>query len=315
MRADFDIGPESVFLNVRPLWPIAQVILMSHLFAGATVVFGGRADPDQLTDRIAQSGATRTSLVPTQLVRWLNHVQERDVRLDRLQAIYVGGSRIPPSVFEWALALLGPKIGPLYGMTEAPVTTYLRPREFAAVDRSRLMESVGRALTGYEVRIDSDTLNQPGEVLVRGGNVMAGYWQNEAATNAALADGWLHTGDIGQLDPAGNLFIVGRLNDVIRSGASSIMPKEVEDAIASHPAVDDVAVLGLPDIEWGEAVTAFVVLKPGLAASEQELAEHCRKHLASYKKPRSFRFVPSLPRSHYGKVIRSQLLAQAAASA
>jgi acyl-CoA synthetase (AMP-forming)/AMP-acid ligase II len=315
MRADFDIGPESVFLNVRPLWPIAQVILMSHLFAGATVVFGGRADPNQLTDRIAQSGATRTSLVPTQLVRWLNHVQDRDVRLDRLQAIYVGGSRIPPSVFERALALLGPKIGPLYGMTEAPVTAYLPPRDFEAADRSRLMASVGRALTGYELRIDSDSPEQPGEVLVRGGNVMAGYWQNEAATNAALADGWLHTGDIGQLDPAGNLFIVGRLNDVIRSGASSIMPKEVEDAIASHPAVDDVAVLGLPDIEWGEAVTAFVVLKPGLAASEQELAEHCRKHLASYKKPRSFRFVPSLPRSHYGKVIRSQLLAQAAASA
>src|SRR5262249_24359449 len=146
-----------------------------------------------------------------------------------------------------------------------------------------------------------------GEVLIRGDNVMAGYWKNEAATRAALRDGWLHTGDIGQLDADGNLFIVGRLNDVIRSGSTSIMPKEVEDAIAMHPAVAEVAVPGLPDIEWGEVVTAFVVLKPGTAVSEADLVEHCRIRLAGYKKPRSVRFVAGLPRSHYGKVIRTEL--------
>jgi long-chain acyl-CoA synthetase len=140
---------------------------------------------------------------------------------------------------------------------------------------------------------------------------MAGYWRNDAATAAALRDGWLHTGDIGQLDASGNLSIVGRLNDVIRSGSTSIMPKEVEDVIGAHPAVGDVAVIGLPDTEWGEVVAAFVVLKPGMAASESDLVEHCRMHLAGYKKPRAVRFVASLPRSHYGKVIRAQLLAQA----
>jgi acyl-CoA synthetase (AMP-forming)/AMP-acid ligase II len=173
------------------------------------------------------------------------------------------------------------------------------------------MESVGRELFGYRVRIATSEQESSGEVLIRGGNVMAGYWQNEAATAASLRDGWLHTGDIGQLDPEGNLSIVGRLNDVIRSGSSSILPKEVEDAIATHPAVSEVAVLGLPDTEWGEAVTAFVVLRPGMAASETDLVEHCRARLASYKKPRSVRFVAGLPRSHYGKVIRAQLLAQA----
>jgi acyl-CoA synthetase (AMP-forming)/AMP-acid ligase II len=141
---------------------------------------------------------------------------------------------------------------------------------------------------------------------------MAGYWQNETATRAALREGWLHTGDIGRLDHDGNLSIVGRLNDVIRSGSSSVMPKEVEDVIATHPSVSEVAVLGLPDTEWGEAVTAFVVLRPGMAASEHDLVEHCRARLAGYKKPRSVRFVASLPRSHYGKVIRAELLAQAA---
>jgi acyl-CoA synthetase (AMP-forming)/AMP-acid ligase II len=308
----FDIRPDGVFLNVRPLWPIAQVILMSHLFAGATVVLGGRSDPDQLAERIRQTGATRTSLVPTQLVRWLDHLKGGD-DLARLQAVYVGGSRIPLAVFEQALSLIGPRIGVLYGMTEAPVTCYLPPHSLDtdADRRSRLMESVGQSLRGYEVRIDGTDAS--GEVLVRGGNVMAGYWQQEAATRSALRDGWLHTGDIGQFDDAGHLSIVGRLNDVIRTGSSSVMPKEVEDVIASHPAVSEVAVIGLPDTEWGEAVTAFVVLRPGMSASEHDLVEHCRQQLAGYKKPRSVRFVASLPRSHYGKVVRAQLLAQAQA--
>jgi acyl-CoA synthetase (AMP-forming)/AMP-acid ligase II len=230
----------------------------------------------------------------------------------------VGGSRIPPDIFERALAIIGPKIGALYGLTEAPVTCYLPPRALAANgDRSQLMQSVGRGLPDYEVRIapaDEQTSagsGRSGEVLIRGGNVMAGYWRNDAATAAALRDGWLHTGDIGEFDAAGNLSIVGRIKDVIRSGASSIIPKEVEDVIASHSAVAEVAVLGLPDPEWGEAVTAFVVAKPGMAVTEGELIEHCRSRLAGYKKPRSVRFVASLPRSHYGKVLRAELIAQA----
>jgi len=307
----FEIASETVFLNVRPLWPIAQVILMSHLFAGATVVLGRRFDPERFTAMIDRSGASRTSLVPTQLVRWIEHLRPQD-RMPKLEAIYVGGSRIPSAVFERALDLVGPRIGVLYGMTEAPVCCYLRPQELAGRDRARLIETVGHPLPAYRVRIDdADGENASGEVLVQGGNLMAGYWQNEQATRDALRDGWLHTGDIGTFDRAGRLAIVGRLKDVIRSGSSSIMPKEVEDVIATHPAVGEVAVLGLPDPEWGEAVTAFVVLKPGMSSTEHELVEHCREHLASYKKPRAIRFVASLPRSHYGKVLRAELLAQA----
>jgi acyl-CoA synthetase (AMP-forming)/AMP-acid ligase II len=229
----------------------------------------------------------------------------------------VGGSRIPLPVFERALDLIGPRIGVLYGMTEAPITCYLPPQRLADEQRRhRLMESIGRALSGYQVRIagsgDGTSADEPGEVLIRGGNVMAGYWQDETATRAALRDGWLHTGDLGEFDADGHLHIVGRSKDVIRSGSSSIIPKEVEDAIAQHPAVAEVAVIGLPDAEWGEAVTAFVVIKPGRSLSEHDLVEHCRVRLAGYKKPRAIRFVASLPRSHYGKVLRAQLIAQAA---
>ena len=306
----FEIGSDTVFLNVRPLWPIAQVILMSHLFAGAAVVLGQRFDAEHFSAMIDKSGATRTSLVPTQLVRWIEHLRPQD-RMPNLEAIYVGGSRIPSAVFERAFDLVGTRIGVLYGMTEAPVCCYLRPQELAGSDRARRIESVGHPLPAYRVRIDgADGENASGEVLVQGDNVMAGYWQNEEATHDALRDGWLHTGDIGTFDADGRLAIVGRLKDVIRSGSSSIMPKEVEDVIATHPAVGEVAVLGLPDPEWGEAVTAFVVLKPGMSSTEHELVEHCRRNLASYKKPRAVRFVASLPRSHYGKVLRAELLAQ-----
>jgi len=316
--AGFAIGRDDVFLNVRPLWPIAQVTLMSYLFAGATVVLA-RFDPQRLAQLIQSTGATRTSLVPTQLVRSLENLQPNDARLACLQAIHVGGSRIPPDVFRRALDILGPRICALYGLTEAPVTCCLPPHAVVAAsdERSRLIDSVGRALPHYEVQLAAADeqvpadAGQSGEVLIRGPHVMAGYWRDAEATSAALRDGWLHTGDIGKLDASGNLYIVGRIKEVIRSGASSVIPKEVEDAIASHPAVAEVAVLGLPDPEWGEAVTAFVVAKPGMAVSERELVEHCRARLAAYKKPRAVRFVASLPRSHYGKVLRAQLIAQA----
>jgi acyl-CoA synthetase (AMP-forming)/AMP-acid ligase II len=311
----FEIAGDAVFLNVRPLWPIAQVILMSHLFAGATIALR-RFDPERLAADVEETGATRTSLVPTQLVRWLDHVPPRDPRLNRLEAVYVGGSRIPPQTFERALDVFGPRIGVLYGLTEAPVTCYMPPRtlDTSAERRRLLMESVGRVLPGYDVRIDGadGRANEPGEVLINGGNVMAGYWQDEIATQAALRDGWLHTGDIGQFDADGFLSIVGRLKDVIRSGASTIVPKEVEDVLLTHPAVAEATVLGLPDAEWGEAVTAFVVARAGMAVSEHDLIEHCRERLASFKKPRAVRFVASLPRSHYGKVLCAQLLADAA---
>jgi len=243
------------------------------------------------------------------VVRCLDHLRPGDPRLARLQAIYVGGSRIPPDTFARALDLIGAKIGVLYGLTEAPVTCYLPPRKLA--DEPKLMQSVGQVLRDYEVRIADEGAGASGEVLIRGDNVMAGYWRDEVATRAALQDGYLRTGDIGTFDQGANLHIVGRIKEVIRSGSSSVIPKDVEDIILLHPAVAEVAVIGLPDAEWGEAVTAFVVTKPGAAVSERDLVEHCRTRLAGYKKPRAVRFVASLPRSHYGKVLRAQLIAQA----
>ncbi|WP_431282537.1 class I adenylate-forming enzyme family protein [Humitalea sp. 24SJ18S-53] len=311
--AGFDARPEDVFLNLRPLWPIAQLVMFAHLAAGATVVLGGRFIPEAFAAQVDSSGATRTSLVPTQLVRALPHMTTADPRLARLTAVILGGSRLPPADFATALAVCGPRLGVLYGMTEAPVSTYLPP---AALRDEAAMASVGHALFSTELRIGGPggaalPPSEEGEVMIRGPHVMAGYWNDPAASGAALADGWLHTGDLGRLDATGLLSITGRLKEVIRSGATSIVPAEVEDALASHPDVAEVAVAGMPDREWGEAVTAFVVLRPGATPDAAALVAHCRAVLAAHKKPRRVCFVEAIPRSHYGKVLKPQLLALA----
>jgi long-chain acyl-CoA synthetase len=174
-------------------------------------------------------------------------------------------------------------------------------------------DTVGRPVAGCTMRVaapggPTDAPGVAGEVLIRGDHVMQGYWHNPAASEAALQDGWLHTGDLGSFDAAGRLSIVGRSKEVIRTGAASVVPAEVEDALTGHPAVAEAAVVGLPDPEWGEAVTGYVVLKPGMAASEAALIAHCKARLAGFKCPRAIRFVGELPRSHYGKVLRAQLM-------
>ncbi len=313
--AGFDIRPEAVFLNVRPLWPVAQVTTLAYLMAGARVVLAGGFDAERFPFQMARNGATRTSLVPTQLRRALDHLAPDDVALNALEALHVGGSRIPSPVFDQALELIGPRIGLLYGLTEAPVTCYLRPERLDCrrALRAAVRDCVGKPLFGYEVSLAGTDPEAPGdatgEVLIRGPNVMAGYWNDREATAAALKDGWLHTGDLGQFTEKGDLAIVGRLKEVIRTGSFSVVTKEVEDAIARHPAIRDVAVIGVPDLEWGEAVTAFVVLKDGDDASPQDILDFCRTSLSGAKRPKSVHVRSELPRSHYGKILRQELLA------
>ncbi|WP_029004841.1 class I adenylate-forming enzyme family protein [Azorhizobium doebereinerae] len=317
----FNIHADSVFLNVRPLWPIAQVISLSYLLAGARVVLGGRFDPERFPFQMARFSATRTSLVPTQLMRALDHLAPDDVALNAMEALHVGGSRIPEVVFDRAMDLMGPRIGTLYGLTEAPVTCYLQPERLAGKKalRCELRDTVGKPFFSYEVKlagVDPDaTHGGSGEVLVRGPHVMAGYWNDREATAATLVDGWLHTGDVGQFTERGDLSIVGRIKDVIRTGSTSVVTKEVEDAIARHPAVREVAVIGVPDLEWGEAVTAFIVLKEEGLASTEELVAFCRCALAGPKRPKSVHLRRELPRSHYGKVLRQELIASLGATA
>jgi acyl-CoA synthetase (AMP-forming)/AMP-acid ligase II len=195
-------------------------------------------------------------------------------------------------------------------MTElAPVATLLTPADH---DDPALRRSAGRAAPHTEVRIvDPDGQEVPcgdvGEVIVRGDNVMLGYWNRPEDTAEAVRDGWMHTGDGGRLDDRGYLFIVDRIKDMIITGGENVYSAEVENALASHPAVAAVAVIGVPDPDWGERVHAVVVLLPGQQATTEEIRAHGKRLIAGYKAPRSVEFVDAMPMSGAGKILKRDL--------
>lgn len=302
-------APGEVMLNVRPLWPIAAVLVLAHLAAGGTVTLGGSFEPARFVAQLRRYRAASTSLVPTLIVRLMRDLPAPALAsLGSLRAIEVGGAAIAPDTFAAAVQALGPKIGVLYGLTEAPWSCYQPPSALVgadgAVDAARL-RTAGSPVASCEVRIDPES----NEVLVRGPHVMRGYWKRPELTQEALRDGWFHTGDQGTLDAAGVLSITGRIRETIRSGGKSVQPEEVEAALALHPGVAEAAVVGLPDPEWGEMVAAAVVAAPGAALTPEVLAEHCRAQLSPHKRPKLIRLVDALPRSHYGKVQRAKVKA------
>jgi acyl-CoA synthetase (AMP-forming)/AMP-acid ligase II len=197
-------------------------------------------------------------------------------------------------------------------MTAAITNLSAADHRRALAERPDLLLSAGRPTLGTEVRIvDADDNPLPngaiGEVLARGPQMMIGYWNQPAATAEALRGGWMHTGDAGVLDDEGYLFIQDRVKDMILSGGENIYPRVVEEALYGHPAIADVAVIGVPDARWGETVKAIVVLRPGMAASAEEIMEFCRGKLGGFERPRSVEFVEALPHTPSGKVLKRVL--------
>jgi acyl-CoA synthetase (AMP-forming)/AMP-acid ligase II len=312
------MGPGDVMVNMRPLWPIAGIIVLAHLAAGGTVVLGGRFEPSRMIALLADHRAAATSMVPTHLVRMLRDCPPSTLRsLDALRSIDIGAASVPLETFEQALDAFGPKIGVLYGLTEASWSCYQPPSVLDAapdVRRAR-MRSVGRPVFGCDIMIAGESApalsGQSGEILIRGAHVMMGYWKRPDLTSQVLKDDWFGTGDLGIIDNNGIVSIVGRIKEVIRTGGKSVQPNEVEAALCRHPGVEEVSVVGIPNTEWGELVTAVVVLTPGADVSERALNEHCVALLSPHKRPKHIQIVRELPKSHYGKVQRSKVRAAA----
>jgi acyl-CoA synthetase (AMP-forming)/AMP-acid ligase II len=265
--------------------------------------------PPEIVDTIAAQKVTMTHMAPTmvQAVLSVPGIETRD--LSSLHTICYSAAPMPVPLLRRGLELLGPVFLQLYGMTEGGGTT-LHKRQHkpdgTAQDIKRL-GSIGQAAPNVDVKIIDDDGNEcptftPGEILTRTASQMVGYWNNSAATIAALRDGWYHTGDLGYLDEEGFLFLVDRKKDVIISGGENIYSREVEEALATHPAVKDVAVIGVKDDYWGETVRAVVVMAEGQRVGEAELIEHCKTLIASYKKPKSVLFAEDLPRLPSGKI-------------
>ncbi len=282
------MGAGDTMVNMRPLWPIAAVIVLAHIAAGGTVVLGGRFDARRLVALLERHRAAATTMVPTHLVRVLRDCPSERLRaLSELRAIDIGAAAVPPDTVEQALETFGPKIGILYGLTEASWSCYLPPStlDCPREEWSERTRRVGWPVPGCDVRIDGPE-GEPGEVLIRGANVMLGYWQRPDLTADVIVDVWFLSGELGTIGADGSLAIVGRLKSVIRSGGKSVDPREVEAALLSFAGVAEAAVVGLPDPEWGELVAAAVVPSAGANVDDRALKAHCVGQLSAHKRPK-----------------------------
>jgi len=253
--------------------------------------------------------------VPTMIGMVLSHPEFRPERLQSLRILTYGASPMPTTLLESLLSLLPDlEVYQGYGMTESSaVLTALGPDEHRT--GGELLRSAGRAVTGVSLSIQDPDGNvlpprETGELCARAGNFMREYWKQPEATAEAFRGGWYHSGDAGYLDERGYLFLVDRVKDMIVTGGENVYSVEVENAIATHPDVAQVAVIGIPSDKWGEAVQGIVVLRPGAEVSADEIIEHARASIAGYKIPKSVEFrSQALPLSGAMKVLERELRA------
>ena len=293
-----------------------NVYFMQQFLVGSTIFLHAHFDPDAVLRAIEKERISYAGLVPSMLIFLLESERIGKADLSSLGRIQYGASPIPVDRLARALEVFDADFQGIYGQTEAAVfVTHLsgdEHRRALAAGGGGLLESCGKACIGYEVMIADDEDNElepgaVGEVLIRGDSVMSGYWNRPDATERTLRGGWLHSGDMGRRDEDGYIYIVDRKKDVIISGGENVYPAEVENFISAHPEVMEVAVVGVPDERWVEAVKAIVALRPGSALAEADIVEFCRGKLGGFKIPKSVDFVDALPRTPTGKVKKNVL--------
>jgi long-chain acyl-CoA synthetase len=313
-RPAFDGGTEqNTALITLPLFhSTAQTCLMNAgLYGGFRLVLLPRFDPAAVLDAFAREGIGLWIGVPTMYWALLQHARSTGADVSHaarsLRLCVSGGAPMPAQVLHDFERTFGVRILEGYGLSEtAPVVS------FNQLERQTKPGTVGLPIFGVEIRcVDEHDVPQPpgtpGEIVVRGPNVMKGYYENPVATAEATRGGWFRTGDIGQLDPDGYLSIVDRKKDMILRGGLNVYPREIEEVLMTHPAVALAAVVGVPDERLGEEVRAYVVRKPGQSIGDAELIAWAREQLAAYKYPRSIEFRDALPMTATGKVLKREL--------
>lgn len=307
------LSRREVFAHVAPLIHASGLFMLPVWMRGGTNLVLGGFDPEALLDAIDRHGVTTTFVVPTMLYVLLDLIGDRDMRDSTLETVIYGAAPITPSRLEQALATFGQVFVQFYGQTEAPnQLTVLdkgdHARALAEGDLRRLL-SCGRPVAIADVRVDAAAGGR-GEVLARGPHLMRGYWGNEAETEKALAGGWLHTGDVAEVDDEGYLYLVDRVKDMIVTGGYNVYPKEVEQTLTEHPAVADACVVGVPDPKWGEAVLAVVVLRDGAEAAAADLAAFVKDRKGGVHTPKRVELRDELPLTALGKVDKKALRAE-----
>jgi long-chain acyl-CoA synthetase len=299
--------PEDVGVCFMPLNHVfAQCHIMHTYFCGCgtLVVFPG-FDMDKVVSAVIEHKVTRFYAVPTIFIRILNNPDSRK-QLKNLNYAFSGGTSMPAEVVRQWVSAFGIPIHEAYGMTEAASIV-----TFNHLFRHKI-GSIGMPAGIIELKVvDADDREvkqgDQGEIILRGPNIMKGYFDQPEETATALRNGWFHSGDVGVFDEEGYLYIVDRIKDIIITGGENVYPKEVEDLLHQHKAVNECGVVGLPHHEYGEAVTAFVTLKPGVTTDERTLIDFCKERMARYKVPKAIHFVADLPKTPQGKILRREL--------
>ncbi|MBM3128845.1 MAG: long-chain fatty acid--CoA ligase [Chloroflexi bacterium] len=312
----FDDYPDSVNLVALPLFHSfgLSIGLNLTLLGGGKIILMERFDARQAVELIEKYRATEFHGAPPMFIAIANLPDIDQHNLKTLRNVSSGSAPLPVALLERLKVITGVDVFEGYGMTEASPT--LASNQAGPVSKPG---SVGKPLPGIAMRIVDENDNdvppgQPGEIVVRGDNITAGYWNLPEETRIAWRDGWFHSGDIGRMDEDGYLYIVGRKKEMIIVSGFNVYPKEIEQVLQEHPAVLEAAVVGVPDAYQGESVCAAIIPKPGVAATEEEIIGYCRQNLAAFKCPRSVLFRTTLPRQTTGKVAKAELRAEIVAS-
>ncbi|MFO7600621.1 MAG: long-chain fatty acid--CoA ligase [Candidatus Desulfacyla sp.] len=314
-------GPDDAALHAAPLSHGSGLYALPNIAKGAAnVILESKSfDPALVFETIERQRITNMFAAPTMIKLMVESPALGKFDITSLRCLNYGGAPMLVEDLKEAMAKLGPCLVQLFGQAESPMTiTYLSHRDHVLKGTQEQMQrlaSAGIERTDVEVKIfGPDDVELPvgemGEIVTRSDLVMKGYWRNEAATKETIRNGWLHTGDMGYMDEQGYLFIMDRSKDMIISGGENIYPREIEEALVRHSAVREVAVIGIPDPKWGEAVKAVVALVEGASVTEDELILFCKDNIAGYKKPKSIDFVKELPKNNYGKILKRELRAK-----
>ena len=303
--------------------PLFHVAGASYLFAffystAANILYPHRSfDPATFLQMIQDERITDIHIVPTHLVSMLGMPEIQRYDLSTLKRIWYAGSPMPVEVLKKGMDLLGPVFIQAYGQTESgPLVSNLSRSAHMVMDdppeAQKVLASCGRPCPGVQVRIvdvdDRDVaLGDVGEIVVKSKSLMQEYWKKPDETANAIKNGWLYTGDLGYYDETGNIYLVDRKKDMIITGGENVYPREVEEVLYQHPAVEEAAVIGIPDPYWIEIVHAVVVLKKGTSVAEKEVMDFCKQKLARYKAPKSVDFVEMLPKNPQGKILKRAL--------
>lgn len=313
-----EVCPEDAAFYMAPMSHGAGIYAPIHVAKGARHIMpkSGGYDEMELLEAAQTQGPLSMFMAPTMVRRLTDVAKAAGKKGEGIKTIVYGGGPMYVADIVDAVDWFGPRFVQIYGQGECPMAiTALSRADVADRDHPRWqarLASVGRAQSVVEVMIGDENgrslpVGEVGEIMVRGTPVMPGYWQNPGATEKTVIDGWLRTGDMGFLDEDGYLTMRDRSKDVIISGGTNIYPREVEEALLTHPSVHEVSVVGRTSKEWGEDVVAFVVTVPGQALEPAALDTHCLAQIARFKRPKAYYQLPELPKNNYGKVLKTEL--------